>query len=89
MKMAEVVYFACAFASLACAILLYRGYKRTPTHLLLWSGLCFCFLAANNMILFVDLVVFPEFDINGQLWRNVLSAGAGSVLLFGLVWEFT
>lgn len=87
--MAELVYCLCALMSIACAFLLARGYKNTRSQLLLWSSLCFGFLALNNSILFIDLVIFPELEFNGMLWRNLMSAIAGSLLLFGLIWELT
>ena len=85
--MAVIVYILCAILSFICAGLLFRSYKKTPSHLLFWSALCFSLLALNNTILFVDLVIFPQWDFNGALLRNILGASAGSVLLFGLIWE--
>jgi hypothetical protein len=86
-KMAELVYVTCALMSCACAVLLFRGYRRSASHLLLWSAICFGILALNNSVLVVDMIVLPEVDIGGPFWRNLLSASAGSVLLFGLIWE--
>jgi hypothetical protein len=83
--MAEAVYVLCALTSAACAVLLWRGYLRSYTNLLFWSSLCFLGLAANNVLLFIDLVVVPSIDLS--LWRNGLSVAAMIVLLFGLVWE--
>lgn len=87
--MAESVYILCAVLSTACAVLLVRGYQRTPTSLLVWSSVCFGLLALNNVVLVVDLVIFPEINMNGLLLRNTLGAAAGSLLLFGLIWEMT
>jgi hypothetical protein len=84
--MAEAVYILCALASLACAILLLRGYRKTAARHLLWSGLCFAGLAANNILLFVDKVIFPT-DINLSVWRSAVALVALSVLLYGLVWD--
>ena len=53
------VYMLCAATSLACAVLLLRGYRRSGARFLLWSSLCFVGLALNNVILFVDKVVLP------------------------------
>src|SRR6185436_3908124 len=41
-----------------------RGYRLTRVRLLLWTGLCLLALAAENVILFVDLVLFPETDLS-------------------------
>jgi hypothetical protein len=87
--MAELVYLLCAILSLVCAGMLLRGYIHSHTQLLLWSALCFAFIAANNTFLFIDLAIFPSLDLHGQLWRNLLSATGGSLLLFGLIWELT
>lgn len=87
--MAVIVYILSGIFSLLCASLLFRSYKKSPSHLLFWSALCFSILALNNTILVVDLVIFPQYDFNGALLRNILGASAGSVLLFGLIWELS
>ncbi len=87
--MAEIVYALCAFMSIMCAGLLFRAYRRSPSHLLLWGSLCFGILAMNNVILFVDVIILPEVEFNGGLWRSLTGAVAGSLLLFGLIWEMT
>ena len=87
--MAEIVYILCAVMSASCALLLFLGYRRTPTHLLLWSCFCFCVLTVSNSILVVDLIILPDLDFHGAFWRNLFSASAGALLVFGLVWELT
>lgn len=87
--MAQTVYILCGIFSVTCALLLFKSYKQAPSHLLFWSGLCFGFLAINNIILFVDIILFPQFDFNGALLRSICVALAGVVLLFGLIWELT
>lgn len=87
--MAEIVYVLCALMSIACAFLLLRGHFVVGSRLLMWAGLCFCFLALNNIVLVVDLVIFPDIEFQGTMWRNAIGASAGSLLLFGLVWELT
>ena len=83
--MAELVYVLCAATSIACAVLLLRGYRRSRMRLLFWSGLCFAGLALNNVVLFVDLVIVPSVDLS--LVRSGTALIAMLVLLFGLVWE--
>jgi hypothetical protein len=83
--MAEIVYLLCAATSVACAVLLLRGYARTATRFLLWSGLCFVGLALNNIVLAVDLMVIPGTDLS--TWRLVPAAAGILLLLYGLVWE--
>ncbi|MGH9038655.1 MAG: DUF5985 family protein [Acidimicrobiia bacterium] len=83
--MAEVVYLLCAATSVACAVLLMRGYARTGTRLLLWSGLCFVGLALNNVALVIDRMVVP--DVDYSTGRLVPAAAGILLLLYGLVWE--
>jgi hypothetical protein len=83
--MATIVYALCALTSLACAVLLLRGYLRSRAGLLLWSGLCFVGLAANNVILLVDKRVVPTMDLS--LWRSLPALAGVAILLYGLVWE--
>lgn len=87
--MAELVYVLCSLLSICCAGLLLRGYRRTPSVLLLWSSICFGLLAINSGILVLDLVILPDLDLHGFFWRNLVGGAAGSVLLFGLIWEMT
>ena len=83
--MAETIYVLCALTSVACALLLLRGYGRSRVRLLLWSALCFVGLAVNNAVLLVDLVLLPEMDLG---LVRMLSALAGlAVLVFGLVFD--
>jgi Family of unknown function (DUF5985) len=83
--MTQAVYIVGAVTSLACAILLLRGYARVRMRLLLWSGLCFAGLFVSNALVFVDLVLLPEVDL--YPWRLLSAAAAMSLLLFGLIWE--
>ena len=90
--MAETVYVLCALTSIACAVLLLRGYAHARARLLLWSGLCFVFLAVNNALLFVDKVLVPEQDrLFGEVTfataRSVAAVAGLGVLLFGLIWD--
>lgn len=80
-----VVYLLCFLTSSACAVLLLRNYWRTGARLLLWSALCFLLLAANNLVVILDLLIFPAVNF-GQL-RLILSLLAVSVLLFGFIWD--
>jgi hypothetical protein len=82
---AEAVYILCTLTSAACAVLLLRGYARSGARLLLWSGLCFILLAMNNVLLFMDKVVFPNIDFGG--WRTATALAGLALLAFGLIWE--
>lgn len=79
------VYSLCFLASSACAWLLARSYARSGARLLLWSCLCFLFLAANNLVLVLDLLILPALDL--RLLRLLLALAAVSVLLFGFIWD--
>ena len=79
------VYVLCFLTSSACAVLLGRNYARTGARLLLWSALCFALLGANNLMVIVDLLVLPDFNLS--LVRLGLSLGAVVVLLFGFIWD--
>ena len=89
--MAATVYALCSLTSLACALLLLRGYWRSKARLLLWSSLCFALLTLNNVLLFVDKVVLPEaadiYGVNLQVLRSIVAASGLLLLLFGLIWD--
>jgi hypothetical protein len=81
-----IVYVLCFLTSTACAWFLGRSYRRTGTRLLLWSSICFGFLAANNLALVLDLVVWPE-DLDLRLVRLLLALAAVVALIWGFIWE--
>jgi len=83
--MAAVVYILCALTSLISMALLLRGYWASRVRLLLWSGLCFAGLAANNVILLLDLFVVPDTDLS--LIRQIPALAGVLLLLFGLIWD--
>lgn len=83
--MATTVYVVGALISLACAVLLLRGYARVRQKLLLWSGLCFAGLAISNLLIFLDLVILPQIDL--YLLRLCTAVVATALLLYGLIWE--
>jgi hypothetical protein len=83
--MATLVYVLCALTSVACAVLLLRGYASSRVRLLLWSGLCFAGLALNNILLLVDKRLVPAMDLS--LWRTLPALAGVALLLYGLVWE--
>lgn len=87
--MAESVYLLCAILSILCTILLFRGYNKSGNKLLLWTAFSFAFMACNNIFLYVDLALFPQTELHGPFWRNILGALSGGILLYGLIWELT
>lgn len=81
-----VVYVLCFLTSGACAWLLGRSYQRNGATLLFWSSVCFGFLAANNLVLVIDLVIFGEqFDL--RVIRLLLALAAVVSLIWGFVWQ--
>lgn len=79
------VYLLCAATALACCLLLLRGYWRSRARLLLWCGLCFLALTVENVVLFLDIVVFTETDLSAFHLSAALVGVA--LLLYGLIWE--
>jgi hypothetical protein len=79
------VYLLCFATSAACAWLLARSYRQSGARLLLWSGLCFMFLAFNNLVVVLDMLVLPQFDLRAV--RLLLALAAVSILLFGYIWD--
>lgn len=80
-----LLFLFAALTSFACMALLFRGYARTGSRLLLFSALCFIFLTATNVLLFVDNVILPELDL--RLYRlSACLIGIGC-LLYAFIWE--
>jgi hypothetical protein len=71
--------------SLACAVLLFRGYARSGARLLLWSTFCFVGLTLNNAFLYLDAVVLPQFDLS--MWRGITGVAGVCFLLYGMIMD--
>jgi hypothetical protein len=80
-----IVYSLCLVTSLVCAVLLVRAYRASRSRLLLWSAICFVLLAANNLLVVVDVLMLPDIDLT--LARQGAALAAVLVLLYGFVWE--
>lgn len=90
--MAEAAYLLCLLTGLACTALLVRGYLRGRSRFLLWSAACFGCLSANNALLIVDKVIYPQDElifigVNVVIWRALAALLGMSLLLFGLIWD--
>lgn len=83
--MAAAVYLLGVAVTLCCGVLLTRAYSNVRKRLLLWSAICFYFLALSDLLVFVDLIIFPQVDL--YLWRLATATLAMLVLLYGLIWE--
>jgi hypothetical protein len=83
--LASLVYFLCFLTSSACAFLLGRAYLASRARLLLWSAVCFGFLAASNLLLITDLILLPSHDL--RIPRTLLALVGVGTLLFSFVWN--
>jgi hypothetical protein len=84
--MAAVIYSLCALTSIMCFVLLWRSWRASGARLLFWSALCFGVLSVNNVLLVLDMVVWPV-EVDLSLARLVAGLVAVLLLLFGLIWE--
>lgn len=82
----DVLYLLCLLTSLSCCLLLIRSYRRNRSKVLLWTAVCFVLLAVDNLLVVLDLIVFPSIDLSPL--RLVATLLAVSSLLIGFVWEF-
>jgi hypothetical protein len=85
-SVATAVYTLCALLSLACAFLLLRAWLSSRGRLLLWSALCFAWLAVSNVLLFVDLAILGD-DTDLRWARSITFLAGTASLLVGLVWD--
>lgn len=83
---AEIVYLLCMLTSFVCSALLFRGYRRSGTRLLMWSGICFAGLFVNNVLLFVDVIVLPS-NIDLSVWRLLPALLGIALLCYGFIEE--
>lgn len=81
-----LLFSLAALTSFACMALLFRGYARTGVRLLLWSAICFICLTANNVLLFVDTIVFPT-QIDLRPFRLGAALAGVACLLYAFIWE--
>jgi len=84
--MAAIVYLLCAITSFLCAVMLFKAFRHSKFRLLFWSCLGFTGFAINNVLLFLDVVVFPEvtFIIN---IRTIPAVIGMVVMIYGLIME--
>ena len=83
--MAAIVYLLCALTSGLCTVLLLNRYRRSGARLLFWSGLCFLAFTANNVLLFVDLIILPRVDL--LVWRSATILLGLLLLIHGLIFK--
>jgi hypothetical protein len=81
-----VLYVMAVLTSVACMVLLFRGYSQTGVRLLLWSALCFVGLSINNVLLFFDVIVYPT-EVDLRPFRLAANVAGTLFLLYGFIWE--
>ena len=79
------IYVLCLLTAIGCFLMLLKGYWRSGTRLLMWSAVCFGFLALHSVAVVIELLFIPSTDL--QALRHGASLLAASSLVFGLVWE--
>jgi hypothetical protein len=62
-----------------------RAYFKNKTRLLFWSSLCFGCIAFNNILLFVDFSLGPDYDLS--LIRSVAAVIGMILMMYGLIWD--
>jgi hypothetical protein len=79
------VYLLCAITALACGALLFRGFRRSRTRLLLWCALFFLALALENFLVFIDLIIVPQTDL--YFVRTSIALAGVTLFISGLIWD--
>lgn len=90
--MANTIYVLCVLTSLACAIMLIRGWLKSRARFLMWCALCFTCLALNNAMLFIDRAVYPDdtlhiVGIELGILRGSTTVIGFALLFWGLIWD--
>ena len=81
-----VLFLLAMVTSLSCTVLLFRAYLQSRLRILLWSALCFVCLTANNLLLFVDIVVLPT-EVDLRLLRHGTALVGMLFLIYGFIRE--
>ena len=72
-------------ATVACCVVLFRGYTHHRVRILMWGAMFFAFLMLNNVALFIEVVAVPNVDLRPA---RVVFTGLGTAcLLSGFVWD--
>jgi hypothetical protein len=81
-----VLYLLAILTSLGCTVLLFRAYLQSRLRILLWSALCFVCLTANNVVLFVDVILLPV-EIDLRILRHATALVGMLFMLYGFIRE--
>jgi len=84
-KWTVAIYCFCFLASVSCAWLLVRFWRRAGTGIFYWSGACFGVLALDNLLAVAQILAMPETDL--FIYRNLVTLSALAVFLYGFIWE--
>lgn len=79
------LYLLAIVTSLACTVLLFRGYSTSRVRVLMWSAICFTCLTLNNVLLFLDLIVLPEVDL--RIVRHVTALVGVLFMIYGFMYD--
>jgi len=60
-------------------------YRASRIKLLFWSSLGFTGLMFNNVLLFIDLILMPQFDLS--ILRTFPAFLGLAAMIWGFVWE--
>ena len=82
-----IVYILCFLTSATCVGSSVAAMRRTRARLLFWSSICFGFLALNNLLLVLDLVVWPAPEVDLRLPRLLMALAAVASLIWGFIWD--
>ena len=74
------LYLLAIATSLACTILLFRGYLNSRVNILMWSAICFVCLTVNNVLLFIDVIVLPN-EVDLRVARHLAALKGVSLMI--------
>ena len=81
-----ILYLLAILTSLACTLLLFRGYLKTHLRILMWSALCFVCLTLNNVLLFIDIVLLPV-EVDLRIFRHIAALTGMLFMIYGFIYD--
>lgn len=83
--MGPIVFLLCSILSLACTVLLYRGYSKSKFKLLFWCSVGFSGFALSNFLSLADALTGPNLDLS--ILRTIPSLVGVIFMIYGLIEE--
>jgi hypothetical protein len=83
--MAAYVYALCALLSMGCTWMLLKQYRRSRVAIVLWTLIGFFGVSLNNILLFIDLMIGPAYDLT--MIRLFVSFFGLGISVSGLLWD--